>query len=576
MEFDEALPLVGEFGRFQVLNYALLLLPAAHTAMFMMFVFAARDLPYRCHVPECDDVPGAAGAVLDPPWLSWAVPPSTVPRPWPPPGGPARAPDTCLRYAALPAPGTAAAPGTASTCWPEYFDTNRTERCDRWVFPEEDNTIVSEFQITCEENRWKLTIVGSLNFLGELIGMPFGGVFSDRFGRRTLLLVAMPLSFAAGISRSFVTSYDAFLALTFVDAFFAAGLYSAVFILGVELVAGRQRVIGSSLVASFFSLGWAALGAVAWWQRDWRWLLRVAYVPAGLAVLLVWLLPESVRWLLSRGRTREAEAILKRVAAVNGVSLSTPLELRSTKVIPSAPAGPAGPAAGLRRLWDSPLLQVCRSSLLMRRLVLTAFIWIVTAFVYFGLALFSVALAGDLYLNFILAGLVEIPSYVVAWALSDRWGRRGCVSSSLGVTSGSLLAYLIIPDGLEPLRLALYLTAKLSITTTFTVLYVFTAELFPTSARHSMIGLCSTVGRIGSVLAPQLPLLEVFFWGMPLLVLAVTCFAAACVTLVLPETLNAALPDTVSEAKAMGRPAVRPAPAAARTAPRAPQHQPLV
>lgn len=63
------------------------------------------------------------------------------------------------------------------------------------------------------------------------------------------------------------------------------------------------------------------------------------------------------------------------------------------------------------------------------------------------------------------------------------------------------------PAGLLPLQLALYLTGKLAITASFTVLFVFTAELFPTNARHSMIGVCSTIGRMGSTLAPQTPLL---------------------------------------------------------------------
>lgn len=61
--------------------------------------------------------------------------------------------------------------------------------------------------------------------------------------------------------------------------------------------------------------------------------------------------------------------------------------------------------------------------------------------------------------------------------------------------------------GLVSVQLMLYMCGKLAITASFTVLYVFTAELFPTNARHSMIGVCSTIGRMGSALAPQTPLL---------------------------------------------------------------------
>jgi hypothetical protein len=55
--------------------------------------------------------------------------------------------------------------------------------------------------------------------------------------------------------------------------------------------------------------------------------------------------------------------------------------------------------------------------------------------------------------------------------------------------------------------LALFFIGKLSITFAFNSIYVFTAELFPTATRSSALAACSLVGRLGSVLAPQTPLL---------------------------------------------------------------------
>jgi hypothetical protein len=57
------------------------------------------------------------------------------------------------------------------------------------------------------------------------------------------------------------------------------------------------------------------------------------------------------------------------------------------------------------------------------------------------------------------------------------------------------------------IRLPLYLFGKFAITGAFDTTYVFTAEIFPTKLRNSMLGMCSMVGRIGSMLAPQTPLL---------------------------------------------------------------------
>jgi hypothetical protein len=55
--------------------------------------------------------------------------------------------------------------------------------------------------------------------------------------------------------------------------------------------------------------------------------------------------------------------------------------------------------------------------------------------------------------------------------------------------------------------MALFLLGKFSITISFTVVYVYTTEMFPTELRHSLLGVCAMVGRIGSMVAPQTPLL---------------------------------------------------------------------
>lgn len=57
------------------------------------------------------------------------------------------------------------------------------------------------------------------------------------------------------------------------------------------------------------------------------------------------------------------------------------------------------------------------------------------------------------------------------------------------------------------IKLILFLFGKCAITMSFAVIYVYTAELFPTPLRQTLLGLCSMFGRIGSMIAPQMPLL---------------------------------------------------------------------
>lgn len=93
---------------------------------------------------------------------------------------------------------------------------------------------------------------------------------------------------------------------------------------------------------------------------------------------------------------------------------------------------------------------------------------------------------------------------------------------------------------------------KFSITVAFTVVYIYTTEMFPTNLRHSLLGCCAMCGRVGSIVAPQTPLLAQYYSSMPLLLMAGCAFLSGFLVFRLPETLNTKLPDTIEEAIAIG------------------------
>lgn len=62
-------------------------------------------------------------------------------------------------------------------------------------------------------------------------------------------------------------------------------------------------------------------------------------------------------------------------------------------------------------------------------------------------------------------------------------------------------------SGIHWLVVTIYMASKLTSAMFFKITYIFTSELFPTYTRNSMQALCSSLGRIGGIVATQMPLL---------------------------------------------------------------------
>ncbi|XP_076246545.1 solute carrier family 22 member 21 [Calliopsis andreniformis] len=517
---------VDRFGYYQMIMFSIISLPLFLSAGFTLaYVFTAGEVKYRCLVPECED---PTNTKFDVPWAANSVPDISEM-------------SKCTRYVVK---------NPTGGCTNQSF-SNVTRKCDAWIYDSSENTILSEWDLTCDANRWKLTLVGTINNVGQFVGLIFAGYVSDRYGRRTILTLATFLSGISGLIHSFSVNYWMFLAFEFIDATVAAGIYSAGFILGMEMAGVKGRVLASTIICCMFAVGEMLLGLIAMWSRSWRLLLRIVYGPALVAILMPFLIPESVRWLLANGKHDKVERIYRKMARINGLQISDEA-VGAFKELNMMKSEKTEQMTETEK--KSPVVQILNSSVMISRLAACSFCWLTNTFVYYGLSLNSVAFAGDKYLNFILVAVVEIPAYFLTWFLTDHVGRKITLSSSFLLSGAFCLAIQFLPTGSWTfLPLVLYMGGKWCITMSFSTIYIYTAELFPTSLRHSLLGICSMTGRMGSILSPQTPLLAQIMPELPLILFGCMGLSAGLLSLIFPETLGTKLPDTVWEAENIGK-----------------------
>ncbi|XP_061397829.1 organic cation transporter protein [Musca vetustissima] len=547
MDFDQVLEEIGEFGRYQKTNYLLICLPVMFAAAnSLSYVFTAGTPAYRCLIPECEN----ATEELDlfPTWIQNATP-GDVDK------NGVFTPKTCYRYRVndtfngeTPSP---------DTCPRELFEKIE-QRCNSWVYDSEENTIVQEWELTCKENAWKLAFVGTMHFAGLVCGTALSGYCADRFGRKIIFIICIMFMAVTGIAQGLAWNYNSFLVFAFLNAVGTSGVYPLAFIIGVEMVGPRKREMSSIVLNYFYAVGEALVGLAAWLLHDWQLLQYALSVPPLFFLAYYWFVPESVRWLIARNKRESAGKIIRKAAEVNKKELSMALldNFKSTTPLESSKCCDADDGGSSSReslgdntseIWLS-VKEVFKSKTLIVRYTILLYIWAINAVVYYGLSLNSTNLSGNKYLNFALVCLVEIPGYSLAWFSLRKFGRRFSLTGSLFLCAVTCVAGGYITQGSTWAIVSLFLIGKLGITSSFAVVYAYTAEMMPTVIRSGGVGVMSTFARFGAMLAPFVPLLGTYYEALPLLLFGGASLTAGLLGLLLPETFQKKLPDTVAEA----------------------------
>lgn len=525
MDFDEILEELGELGRYQITVYTLVCIPVLFAAAnSLSYVFTAGVPNYRCFIPECEDT----FDTYDAPWLKWAIPADKnqiIDY----------KPSLCHRYVFN------ESSHFNGTCSPALF-TSQVEKCNQWIFDHEERTIVNDWNITCLENQWKLSLVGTCHFAGIVVGSALFGVLADKYGRKLIFIICIFIMSVSGVGQAFAPDYVSFDLLIFINALGTAGVYPLAFIIGVEMVGKNKRELTGIVLNYFYAIGEALVALVAWMTKDWVYLQIIVSAPAILFLFYYWMIPESVRWLLANEKNRKAKAVIYKVAEVNKVVLSD--HVKDSFKEDSLLTG-----KNEDEVKFLPILKdMLKSKKIIFRFLIVYYIWCVMAFVFYGLSVNATSISGDKYINFALVSLIEIPGYTLAWICIKKVGRRLSLIGSLLLSGLTCTVSIFVPPDLKWASLVLFLFGKLGITSAFGVSYVHTAELLPTAIRSGGVGSASTIARFGALLAPFVPLLGQYVPPLPMILFGVVATSAAVLAFKLPETFGKKLPESAEDA----------------------------
>ncbi|XP_034033879.1 solute carrier family 22 member 4 [Thalassophryne amazonica] len=411
------------------------------------------------------------------------------------------------------------------------------ERCfDGWNYNKDiyQSNIVTEWDLVCD-NQWKVPFASSTLFVGYLLGSLISGQVSDRFGRKKVVFISLCAQSLSVLLQSFSHSWNMFCIMFLFIGASQISLYISAFVLGTELLSKTMRVLFTTLGAFlFYCIGYMTLPWIAYGVREWRTLLAILSTTAVVYIPLWWFIPESPRWLISQGRVLEAENILRDAARKNKVE-APPAIFKEAELQPVHPA----------RKYS--MLDVLKSKNIRCITLMCLLLWMAINIGYFGLSLNTSNLSGNPFMNCFLSAVSEVPAYIVSTCLLKRCHRRALLSSFLIIGGGVLLLIQFLPHSLHYVALALEMTGKFGFTMAFSIVYIFTAELYPTVLRNVGMGMCSSAARIGSITAPYVIYLGSYNKFLPYIIMGSLTIASSVVNLFLPETLSKELPETVAQ-----------------------------
>lgn len=339
-----------------------------------------------------------------------------------------------------------------------------------WMFDAMDVGMIS-FVVAALAAEWSLSsqqvgILTSTTSIGMVFGAAMAGFLADKYGRKNILLWTLLIfSIASGFS-ALATGFIMLCLMRFVAGFGLGGELPVASTLVSESMPVQERGRAVVLLESFWAAGWILSALIAYFvipHYGWRMAFIIGALPAFYALYLRRAIEDSPRY--KANATRKL-TFGERVASV----------------------------------WSS---EHRRTSMMLWVL------WFTVVFSYYGMFLWLPTVMVDKGFSLVrsfqyvlIMTLAQLPGYFTAAYFIERFGRKFVLVTYLVLTAVSAIWFGYANT--EASLLAAGISLSFFNLGAWGGLYAYSPELYPTKVRSTGVGLATSFGRIGGVIAPLL------------------------------------------------------------------------
>ena len=401
--------------------------------------------------------------------------------------------------------------------------------------------------------------------IGSIIGVLFAGILSDKFGRKSTMILSAILFSTSAIGCAVSTDFNQLVIYRIIGGvgIGVVSIISPLYISEVAVAQYRGRLVSlyqlavtigflGAYLVNYQLLGYSMSNpdvSTGWWNlvfvsEVWRGMLGMETLPAIMFFIIIFFIPESPRWLILKGKEEKATNILERIYTSSKEAL---FQLTETKSVLSSESKSEWKLLLQPGIRKAVIIGVCIA-------VLGQFMG-VNAVLFYGPSIFENAglSGGDSLFYQVLVGLVNTLTTVLALVIIDKVGRKKLVYygvSGMVISLVLIATYFIYGEswGISSIFLLIFFLFYVfcCAVSICAVVFVLLSEMYPTRVRGLAMSIAGFALWIGTYLIGQLTP-----WMLQNLTPAGTffLFAAMCVPYMLivwklvPETTGKSLEE---------------------------------
>lgn len=378
-------------------------------------------------------------------------------------------------------------------------------------------------------------------YIGMIVNSLVFGQLCDTWGRKPVFhLTNITFIVCRLVSFHITSHYVPFIILTGLGTgFFPVGVRAG-YTICAEICdeKGRKYAFISGWV--WWVIGLAVLPFLAKYLGDW-YTLGMATTLINIILLFFYpLLPESPRWLLGQGKFKEAAKIIETMRKVN-----------KDAPIPNLPEILEKIANMDKKSTDATigLLSVIKRKSLIRVSICMALLWSVNDYFYVAGSMNVENLAGDMFVNFSLLSLTEMPSVFIGQFLIDRFGRRWIhtICMVLSTVPFFICIFLVSNPDLGTVVVILSVFSKIASNVGWFIMWVQCIEVFPTPLRGTGMNVSVMISTLVTMTGPYVVDLGSQDLRYPFIIFTMFGVLGIVVSSLVPETKGRPLAERLED-----------------------------